>query len=1477
MRALITSASLTLVLFLPSVFAQNTTVGYRSSVPLSATVTSNGVQLNAAAQAGTVSYDVYRRLRNASGATWGTATNVTTSPFVYADVLPDDRTYEYKVVRNYIHNSQNETGYGYICAGKDSPASEWAQHADHYMGKVVVLLESTLAQALPSSSIQMLMDDLRADGWQPVLYTGVGSTDTPASVKSLIVGANAENDVRAVLLVGRVRVPIAHNTDIDPDGHAADAPAFANRLWPCDGYYGDLDGSWPVSTFAGADFNVVNFPSELELAVGRIDFSAMPAFAPLTESQLTEAYIQRAHDYRVGAIQPKKRSVVFDNITSFPLSASGYMTFGPMTGSAVQNTSPTIPLPDAGIYQPFVNFPPYDQLYKYVQLNNDPDLQNEGSYLWTHALSGGFLDGTGTNKAGTTEQFADPSFSSGGVFNLTCGSYLVRWHTPDNLLRAKITSGHALTSVWSGNPHWYFHNIGMGEPISRSVRQTMNNDPISPEYPPLYSWDPAPYGYANVHLGLMGDPTLRMHYPAPPAALVLSDNAGSASLSWQASPDAAVTGYHVYRYNAAGEPVLLNQAPVSGTSYPSTIPFNEQDAYMVRATRLETTPSGTYWNLSLGAIRGSCAFALDGMEHYINQNTTWDSNMNVRGKVIVQNGTTLTIDGATISFAASTPLITTNITVQPGGTLVVRNGAKLRNWMGCDAPAALWDGVKVLGNGTTLGGGLLVLESGAQVINAHTAAMCMNANPQAPDQLSSSGTGGRIHATNAAFINNRLDVFMGQQTGVDPLAPALSFFDHCTFSTTSALSVPGVMPYGHVRLFGAHNVEFRSVILSNTVNDPSASWADLGAGIIASHTTVKVLGGTTPQERCRFIGLNNAFSHYTMDPSRTFMLDRCDFIGNSRAVTSMATDLQRITNCTVDVPDGLCQIPGMGTNLTGASGFIFDENSFVGHGDATSLNELGARFANCGPEHNVFYNNQFNGFQGLNNGFYSAGTIISGTNAPTMGTSGLKIKCDDYAALSQNTYDVAFTKVFGNPNVKVSITQGVQPQFPTDYTAPAGNTFSLACDQSTQQHMHVNADATVNLFNYVHHGLQPGVVQLIPSCRDVAVGLVPSTVLYEKASACPTSPNAGVVVDDAITSATNADAEFRSLKEVYGDWSDGGNTEGLIAFIQDPANNSYAVRNQLMLVAPKVSVAAWKEVFLRQADMNPWHFAQALLANSPLEAQVLYMLDTSAVNPFFKELVLDGQNGGVSMHTLYQGEIEHFYGRKAGSLAAATGRVLHGEEPDKRSDVLAALAGLHTISAAERMLALHLTGEDLVAARTLVDSMLVEDSANGYWKVQDILVGMRAQNEALSLLSAGDRNVLEAIAADAKDPGQADAQAWLTFLGDDFPEDVEFPTAEPKSRRLSGSDAFAQKYEPLRAYPNPTNGPVYLVYQVPEGVEQVYMRMMDGLGRLVFQKQVAPQNGIAEVLPDQLANGLHVAALFYDGVRVGTVRLIVCK
>ncbi|MBI1878670.1 MAG: hypothetical protein HYR94_10680, partial [Chloroflexi bacterium] len=65
-----------------------------------------------------------------------------------------------------------------------------------------------------------------------------------------------------------------------------------------------------------------------------------------------------------------------------------------------------------------------------------------------------------------------------------------------------------------------------------------------------------------------------------------------------------VVGYHIYRAaTAAGPFIRVSAVPVTGTSFTDTGPPAGDSTYMVRAIKLEDTPSGTYFNPSQGIFQ----------------------------------------------------------------------------------------------------------------------------------------------------------------------------------------------------------------------------------------------------------------------------------------------------------------------------------------------------------------------------------------------------------------------------------------------------------------------------------------------------------------------------------------------------------------------------------------------------------------------------------------------------------------------------------------------------------------------------------------------------------------------------------------------------------------------------------------------------------------------------------------------------------
>jgi hypothetical protein len=554
------------------------TSSQRAAVLLSATVQSNppSITLNWTTVSNTSSLSIYRKLK--SSTSWGSViANPSSSSTSYQDYgVQVGTAYEYKVVRV----SNGVTGTGYIASGIE------VQPVD-YRGKMILLVDNTLAPNMVNE-LNQLEYDLRADGWA-VIRTDVSRTASASSIKSIIQGHyNSDpSNVKALYLVGHVPVPYSGNQA--PDGHSEHVGA-----WPCDGYYGELTGSWTDNSVnnngaqrsanrnipGDGKFDQSSFPSDLELQVGRVDLYDMTAFSS-SEGQLVRNYLNRAHSFKIKGWTPQNRALMFDNLqwVSNPLAGSGWRNMGPLVGAS--------------------NITNANQNGTQFQ-----SLVNGESYLWTYSSGGGSqlyesgqITFNGANNVGTTQNYAANS-SMGGVFNMSCGSYFGDWDNKNNFLRAPIAKGDALTSVWSGIPAWYFHHMGQGENIGYSVLLTMNNSSL---YTPITEGWQGSIGKA--HLGLMGDPSIRMQMIAPPTDLSVSNNNGAAAFAWTASPESSLAGYHIYRFSSTGAITRLTSSPVSGTSYTNaSIPFEAGKQYMVRAVKLVVNTSGSYYNLSLGSI-----------------------------------------------------------------------------------------------------------------------------------------------------------------------------------------------------------------------------------------------------------------------------------------------------------------------------------------------------------------------------------------------------------------------------------------------------------------------------------------------------------------------------------------------------------------------------------------------------------------------------------------------------------------------------------------------------------------------------------------------------------------------------------------------------------------------------------------------------------------------------------------------------------
>ncbi|GAA4460913.1 hypothetical protein GCM10023093_04570 [Nemorincola caseinilytica] len=512
---------------------------------------------------GTPVYYVFKKAVTATS--WGSAIGtITTGDTTYTDnAVIADSAYEYSVTASGTGISPSPAGY--IYAGIRAPAI-------HSRGTLVLLVDTTFTDSC-AAELTTLMQDLNGDGWQLVRHD-VGRSVPDTVVKAMIRQHYTDMpDVRAALIVGHIAVPYSGN--LNPDGHPDHLGA-----WPADVFYGSMAGIWndvSVNNATAASPVNHNIPGDgkwddvliptggVQLQVSRIDMWNMPAFAA-TEVQMMRRYLRRAHIYKMDSLPMRKRALIDDNFGAFSgeaFAANGWRIFAPMVGYDSMVTIPFIASLAAGPYQ------------------------------WAYACGPGSY--TSAGGVGTTADIAT-SGTVNGIFTAVFGSYLGDWNTANNFMRAPLCATvPALTSCWAGRPNWFMHHMALGQNIGYALRLTQNN------MTPSIMYQPTGVGAGWIHEALMGDLSLRTDYIKPvPDVTATAVPLYGATVTWAASPDAAVLGYYVYRADSLWGHYARISPMVSGLSFIDTVGVNGLKYYMVRPIKLQATASGSYYNLGLG-------------------------------------------------------------------------------------------------------------------------------------------------------------------------------------------------------------------------------------------------------------------------------------------------------------------------------------------------------------------------------------------------------------------------------------------------------------------------------------------------------------------------------------------------------------------------------------------------------------------------------------------------------------------------------------------------------------------------------------------------------------------------------------------------------------------------------------------------------------------------------------------------------------
>lgn len=875
-----------------------------------------------------------------------------------------------------------------------------------------------------------------------------------------------------------------------------------------------------------------------------------------------------------------------------------------------------------------------------------------------------------------------------------------------------------------------------------------------------------------------------------------------------------------------------------------------------------------------------------------NGNTDWTADLTLHGEVIVPNGSTLSINGATIRFADSDQMHwASRIIVEPGGVIYVQN-ATLTADDRC--PNSMWDGVQLHGNYFARQlpqyQGTLRMEF-ATISHARTGVLAAKGDPRNPlGPIIKNSTGGIVHASQATFLNNRYDAVFHpfeNRLASGAVTSNASYFNRCSMMTSGGLPLPGQFPADHVAMVGVRGIPFRGCTWGNSLLGPPMEWPfEQGTGIrainssftVGNHCSVIVPypnpcppANTTPSS---FTNLHRGILATTFDPSRTFSVDNTTFTGTNFGIRMEGIQDAAITRSTFNVPEPL--IPGIfgavyGVYSDQCTGYTIQENTFTTL-QPTGLNrKVGLIIKDSGPQYNTFYNNTFDNLY--------TGSLIQGRNANVPATIGLEVKCNDYGLADGNAFDVALTGSY----VTVQGSQGsviLDPFDQVQWRNPAGNRFSLlhtGSDHPEEDWYVQNSSTFVEYFHHTstfgnrtrpdHHDLD----WLLPNPQGVPW---PS----ERELACPTHLDGGGHEVKRVQAGEEYDA-YADGQAAYDATKDDGDTYSLLGYVSDPAHGSVQVRDALQSVAPKVSTEVWQAVFERNPTMNAWHITQALLSNSPLQGEVLKMVDHYALPSSYASMVYSAQSGEVNILSLLRSTMAWH----AGAFSEAISGLGH-------------LTWLDSLSLDQQLDSLLLLHQELPSWNSPLAFSGVLAAKGEYGQLETLALQESQTNEVPELYAllkhyaeaqqqggwhdaeVTDVAWLEQLAAQRDVIGSAHANAWLLGLGYDLPEEIIIlPEDGPKSAGQP-RDHAAIDWDTgmlLEAFPNPSNGPLFVVYEVPESSPQAELRLLDLHGRTMRSTRLGDGPGMLQWSTQGLAPGIYMAELRVDGMASKQVKVVV--
>jgi len=847
----------------------------------------------------------------------------------------------------------------------------------------------------------------------------------------------------------------------------------------------------------------------------------------------------------------------------------------------------------------------------------------------------------------------------------------------------------------------------------------------------------------------------------------------------------------------------------------------------------------------------------------ITSNETWDFAIKMYQDIVITDNTTLTIAGE-----VKMP-IDGKIIVQPGARLII-DGGKITS-----AHEQLWTGIEVWGNSSThqheVNGnylqGYVELKNGAVIENAKCAL-----NLWRPNYWNS--TGGIVHATDATFRNNvrAVHALWYTYSPSGRLSDYNAYFHNCTF-TIDEDYLGTESFYKHVDLSHVNGIDFLGCSFSADRQLDSVSSYCVGIGAYSAGFRVDSYCENPNAVPCPetylvpscFGGFHRGI-HASNDGSTAygFRVENSVFNNNTCGIYALNTGWGIVVNNDFTVGCGWdCDY---GIYADGVSGFCFEDNVFrpkvINYGSPYGIVIVNSEGIND------VYNNDFSN---LRCGNVAIGTNTGGSEASNDVISGLTYTCNT------NTGNLIDFCVLKDGNI------GAIAQQQGSAALPAGNTFS-----GSQYHFYNDGNQQIGYWY-----------------RSNSVGQMPTLLYgvgangTNNTNSCQSHYAGGSVVKSASEKAEleanylSALSTYNNLLQLYESRIDGGSTSTQVADISSATpSDMWSLRAQLLGISPYVS----GEVLTTAADRydvftDPVLFE--ILAANPDELKkdslISYLENKEHPLPAYMTDLLRQMASGFTVRTALLAQMaqyNHDYSLAAGDIV----RSILNDSTASASELRTWLGNMGDITSDRMIVASYLQEGDSIHAFALANMLpelygLQGDALadhSDYMRLIGLYQTLYREGRTVFELTNLEAAMVDSIAEWGTGTSKAMAGAMLMERSDDYVRVSDCPTMpENNGRNMGSNDNWDNSLNRALGFnvivsPNPATTWTTMDYTLPNRMSKATVTFTNTLGITVMSAELNGNQGQKVLDLSGLDSGVYVYTV-HCGEFITTGKLIITK